>query len=147
MEIPRLTLPTVTDNPMCFGCGESNPMSLKLKFHADGDTARGEFLPNENHQSWPGFVHGGVLMAVADEAIGYATFLRHIYCVTARFEMRIKSMAKIGEKLYIVARITKLSSRLAEVEVTLKRQDGSIVGEANSTQFIVNTGNPNNAPI
>ncbi len=129
----------ITDNDMCFGCGKANPIGLKLKFSRDGDAVKAEFLPNENHQGWPGYTHGGVLMSVIDEAIGWVTFLSGIYNVTAKMELRLKSMAKLGEPLIVTARITSQSRRLIETEVNLKRKDGSLVAEAKSTQFIVNT--------
>ncbi len=138
MEIPELNnLPKAFENNMCFGCGKANPIGLKLKPHLEGDTARAEFVPTEYHQGWPGYVHGGVLMAVLDESIGFITFMNHIYNVTAKMDLRLKSMARIGEPLIVSARITKKTKRLLEVEANLKRRDGSIVAEASSVQFVV----------
>ncbi len=76
-------------------------------------------------------------MAAIDESIGWATFQKHIFSVTAKIDIRLRSMARIGEPLTIVARIAKQTSRTLEVEVQMKRQDGSLVAEASSVQFIV----------
>jgi len=139
MDIPQLVLAKVDKNPFCFGCGKENPLSLKMTFSMDGDAANAEFIPTEFHQGWPGYVHGGVLMAAIDEAIGWVVFQKKIYSVTARIEVRLKSMARVGEPLTITARIAKQTRRTLEVEVEMRRQDGSIVAESSSVQYIVKT--------
>ena len=35
--------------PMCFACGEDNPVGLKIRFHFDGQVCTAEFTPGENH--------------------------------------------------------------------------------------------------
>jgi len=137
MEIPQLSLEKVGGNPMCFGCGKENPHSLKLNFHEEGDGVKADFVPSECHQSWPGFVHGGVMMAVLDEAIGWASFIKNIYCVTAKIEVRLRTMGKIGEHLIVTARIDRQSKRTLDMSAEIKRPDGTIVAEASSVQFIV----------
>lgn len=139
MEIPQITLDSITENDMCFGCGKKNPIGLKLKFHKDGDTVKAEFTPAEVHQGWPGYTHGGVLMSVLDEAIGWITHLANIYNVTAKMEVRLKSMARIGVPLIVSARITEQSKRLLETRAELRRKDGTLVAEATSLQYVVNT--------
>jgi acyl-coenzyme A thioesterase PaaI-like protein len=137
MEIPNLSMAKFDKNPMCFGCGKDNPHSLKIRFYMDGVVAKAEFIPTEYHQGWPGHVHGGALMAAIDESIGWATFQKHIFSVTAKIDIRLRSMARIGEPLTIIASIAKQTSRTLEVEVRMKRQDDSLVAEATSVQFIV----------
>jgi len=80
---------------------------------------------------------GGALSAAIDECIGLATFVNKIYAVTAKLEIRFKSMARTGEPLIITAQITKKTSRTIEIAVQMKRHDGSMVAEASSVQFIV----------
>ena len=137
MDIPELHLEKIKENPMCFGCGNLNPNSLKMKFSQKGDRVKAEFLPTEYHQSWPGHVHGGALMASLDEGIGWAAFSKGIYAVTAKIEIRLKSMARIGEPLTISARIAKQTSRTVEVEALINRSDDSLVADASALLFKV----------
>jgi len=137
MELPQLQLEKISKNPMCFGCGLENPHSLKMTFIEENGTARSEFLPKEHHQSWPGYVHGGALMAALDEAIGKVVFEKGIWAVTAKIEIRLKSMARLGEKLIILAEVTKQTSRTVEVRARMTRQDDSIVAEASALMYIV----------
>jgi acyl-coenzyme A thioesterase PaaI-like protein len=85
----------------------------------------------------PGYVHRGALMAALDEDIGKAVFVEGIYAVTARIDIRLKSMARVNEPLLIDARIVKIASRTVDVEARMKRRDGSIVAEAGALLFIV----------
>lgn len=139
MQIPQLSLTKVDNNTMCFGCGKENPHSLKMTFAKDGDLAKAEFIPTEFHQGWPGYTHGGVLMAAIDESIAWATFNKNIYTVTVKIDIRLRSMARVGEPLTITASIVKQTSRTLDVEVKMKRHDGSLVAEALSVQYIVKT--------
>jgi acyl-coenzyme A thioesterase PaaI-like protein len=138
MDVPKLSLEKVETNAMCFGCGKANQHGLKMKFYQeDAEAVKSEFIPDENHQGWPGYVHGGILMTAMDEGIGWAAHFKNIYTVTAKIEVRLKSMARIGEPLIVNARITKQTKRTLEVEAKIKRKDDSIVAEASSIQFIM----------
>ena len=136
--MPKLSLLKLEANNMCFGCGKANEHGLKMKFcQEDADTVNGEFIPNENHQGWPGYVHGGILITAMDEVIGWAAHFKNIYTVTAKIEVRLKSMARIGDPLIVSAHITKKTKRTLEIEAKIKRKDDSIVAEASSIQFIM----------
>jgi acyl-coenzyme A thioesterase PaaI-like protein len=139
MEIPQIILGKVDKNPLCFGCGKENPHSLKMRSYIEGDIAKSEFVPTEFHQGWPEYVHGGALMAAIDENIGWLVFQKQIYSVTAKIDIRLKRMARIGDPLILSSHITKQTRRTLEVEVQVKTRDGSVVAEASSVQYIVKT--------
>ena len=124
---------------LCFGCGKKNPIGLKLKFQWDGKAAKGEFTPSEFHQGWKDVIHGGILTAVLDEAMGYATYFENIPCVTAIMQIRLRRPALIGQPLIITASVTKRARRLAETEAKLTLADGTVVAEAKATQIIGST--------
>ncbi len=137
MDIPQLTFERIDKHDMCFGCGSANLEGLHMKFlKKDGMAAEGEYTPAESHQGWPGYVHGGILMTALDETIGWVCHLNQLYTVTAKIEVRLKSMARIGEPLVLNAEIVKKTSRTLEVEARMERRDGSVVAEASSLQFI-----------
>ncbi|MCY3609929.1 MAG: hypothetical protein OXH51_00120, partial [Gemmatimonadetes bacterium] len=43
----------------CFVCGPENPIGLHLTFRLEGGACVSEFTPGENHQGYPGVIHGG----------------------------------------------------------------------------------------
>jgi len=130
MEIPELHLEKIKGNPMCFGCGKSNPHSLKMSFFKMAKPVKPNFFLTKYHQSWPGYVHGGALMAALDEGIGWSLFSQGIYAVTANIEIRPEEHGPPGEPLIVSSEIIRKTSRTVEVEARLNRQDDSVVAEA-----------------
>jgi len=43
---------------MCFVCGLENPIGLRLIFEEDEERVWAEFTPRQEHQGWPGVLHG-----------------------------------------------------------------------------------------
>ena len=60
------------DHKVCFGCGSDNPHGLALEFTHDADGVRAEFVTREEHQGFRGMLHGGIVTAALDEAMGHA---------------------------------------------------------------------------
>ena len=134
---PRVSLDTRKEYRMCFGCGESNPIGLKLKFKWDGKTAISEFTPAENHQGWSGYVHGGITSCLLDEAMGWTAMYAGYNNVTAKMQTRFRRMIPIGETCLISCTIARQTSRLIETEAKIISGDGTVFAEATSTQFII----------
>jgi len=135
INLPKIS---VDENySMCFGCGQDNPIGLKLIFDWDGKTARAEFVPTRLHQGWPDIVHGGILMSVLDEAMGYAVRFEGMTCVTAKIQARLKRPAAVGELLIVTAEVTEKNRRMAETKAEISLTDGTPVAEGTATNFIV----------
>ncbi len=137
--LPQISIDTEKSLAMCFGCGEENPIGLKLKFKWDNGTARAEFTPNESHQGWSGIVHGGIISSLLDEAMSNAPYFEGIPCLTAKMQVRIRRPALTGERLIITASITKKSRRLVETRAAISLEDGTSVAEGMATMFVINS--------
>jgi acyl-coenzyme A thioesterase PaaI-like protein len=129
---------------LCFGCGKNNPCGLKLKFKQDGKTAKAEFTPNKFHQGWEGIIHGGILTAILDEAMGYAAFYEGIRCVTGTMQLRLRRPALIGEPLIVTALVTRNARRFIETEAKLTMMDGTLVAECTAMQYVGRSKPENN---
>lgn len=117
----------------CFGCSPCNPIGLKIAFAVNGDGVTGEFTSNENHEGPPGFVHGGVLAAILDEALSYMTRVSMQYGIlTLRETITFRNASCIGEKLTVEARITEEKKRAFVATAKLCNQKG-VVAEAEGT--------------
>ena len=128
-NLPQVSISTDLSDGLCFGCGNNNPIGLKLNFRLDGENARAEFTPGEHFQGWPGVVHGGIIICLLDEAMGYAAYFEGVTCVTAKMDIKLKRMAKIGEQLVITSAITKNSRKLIETKAQVALSDGTLVAE------------------
>jgi acyl-coenzyme A thioesterase PaaI-like protein len=120
---------------MCFVCGVDNDAGLHAHFYqVDDRTCVGRFLPDENHQGYPGRVHGGVISAMLDETLGRAVWGdARTWGVTAELTVRYKAPVPLGEMLTVVGRITYERRRLFKAEGELLTADGTVAVEANGT--------------
>lgn len=117
----------------CFGCSPQNPIGLKVVFKVAGDGVVGEFTSNENHEGFPGFVHGGVLAAILDEALSYIARISMQHAIlTLRENITFRNASCIGEKLTVEARITEEKKRAFVAKAKLRNQKG-VIAEAEGT--------------
>lgn len=136
VEIPRVTLNTDLNEGLCFGCGDNNPIGLKLKFTKDGDTLRTEFTPDKAHQGWPGLLHGGILGCLLDEAMSNVAYATGNTCLTASITIRLKQPVKVEAPLVITAWITRQRKKLIETSGRVCLKDGTVIAESSAKQFI-----------
>lgn len=134
---PKISIDTNRDYSMCFGCGQNNPIGLKLDFQWDGKTARAEFVLTELYQGWPGFAHGGIISCLLDEAMGYAALFEGLHCVTAEIWLRLRRTVPIGETLILTSSLIKKNRRLAQTRASISLRDGTLMAEGTATQFII----------
>ena len=122
---------------MCFGCGKSNPIGLKLNVKQDGKTVRAEFTPNQYHQGWSGIVHGGILTTLLDEIMGYAVLFEDVCCVTAEMQAKFKRPAQIDKPLIITGSVTKNERKILRTKATISLKDGTLIAESTAKMFIL----------
>jgi len=118
----------------CIVCGLENELGLKAEFY---ELENGEvvamFHPIEEHQSYPGRMHGGISSAILDETIGRAMLARdeNIWGVTVELNLKYKKPVPLNEELKVVGRITKDSRRMFEGtgEILLSNGDIAVTAE------------------
>jgi acyl-coenzyme A thioesterase PaaI-like protein len=121
----------------CYACGDLNPIGLHMHFAIKGEWAVAPFVAQREHQGYPGFVHGGVVSALLDEAMGWATYGRGVWAVTGRMEMRFRGVVPIGEELEVRGRITRDRGRTLEVIAELRDSAGALLAGAEGLFFRV----------
>jgi uncharacterized protein (TIGR00369 family) len=117
----------------CFVCGLENEFGLKSKFY---EMENGEliatFIPAEEHQSYPGRLHGGVSAAILDEAIGRLT-INHkgsgLWGVTLEFSMKFRKPVPLDKEVLVRARITSENKRTFEGTAEIVLADGTVAVE------------------
>lgn len=118
---------------MCLVCGIENGVGLQGRFFVleNGELA-GIFRPREEHQSYPGRLHGGVISAILDETIGRAINVAdsHTWGVTVEFTVRFRRPVPLDREVKAVGRITRDSSRIFEGTGEVLLEDGTIAAEA-----------------
>ena len=85
-----LPLNDETDYGLCFVCGPRNRSGLRLRFEREGGVVTTTFRGREEHQGFPGYVHGGVITALLDETMSRVSLLEDRWTMTARMEVRFR---------------------------------------------------------
>jgi acyl-coenzyme A thioesterase PaaI-like protein len=139
---------------MCLVCGRDNPFGLHARFYelspeepvADapagarpedsavapaGPELLGLFQVREEHQSYPGRLHGGISSTILDETIGRAILLVQpgAWGVTVEFTVRFRQPVPLDDGVRCVARITRDTSRIFEGTGEILLADGSVAVE------------------
>jgi acyl-coenzyme A thioesterase PaaI-like protein len=118
---------------MCLVCGTENRSGLKARFYElEGGELLGVFRPLEEHQSYPGRLHGGIASAILDETMGRAIMIGQpgTWGVTAELTVRYRKPVPLDGDVKVVARITRDAGRLFEGTGEIVLEDGSIAVEA-----------------
>jgi acyl-coenzyme A thioesterase PaaI-like protein len=136
---------------MCLVCGADNPFGLRARFYeleagtpGDGEEVGGGAAPaagrellgvftlREEHQSYPGRLHGGISSAILDETIGRAITIAHpgVWGVTAELTLRDRKPLPLTGEVRAVGRITRDTRRLFEGSGEILLEDGSVAVEA-----------------
>ena len=138
VALPRVNIDTDLHKNHCFGCGEHNPIGLKLKFKKqDGDIVKAECSIPHDFQGWPGLVHGGILSLLLDEAMNNAAYHHGVVCITASMEIRLRAPVKVETPLTVTGQITKHTRKILATKATVCLEDGTVVAESTSKQYIV----------
>ncbi len=135
----RVRISTDLSESMCFGCGQNNPIGLKLNFQWDGKTAKTEFTPTKVYQGWSGVVHGGIITSMLDEAMAYACRFEGMSCVTGKMQIKFRRPAAIGEPLIITGSVTRKAKRWAWTKGMISLPNGTLVADGIATQFVIGT--------
>lgn len=123
-----------SNSASCFVCGLDNPYGLKTRFYETQDKeVIAEFSTLEGHQSYPGRLHGGVISAILDEAIGRAIFCHEgegVWGVTITLTVNYKKPTPLGCPLRVIGRLTSNTSRIFEASGELLLPDGTVAATA-----------------
>jgi acyl-coenzyme A thioesterase PaaI-like protein len=120
---------------MCFVCGEKNDFGLHAKFY---ETNAKELValisPSEQHQGYPGRMHGGIAATILDETIARSICNgknEQIWGVTMELKTKFRKPIPLGQELKIVGRVTREGTRTFEgtAEIILPNGDIAVSAE------------------
>jgi len=123
------------NSKMCFICGLKNHKGLKAAFYeTDKDELIAVFKPCQEHQGYPGRLHGGIAAAILDETIGRSVTIgkdADIWGVTLEFSIKFKKPIPLEEELKVVTKLIEDGRRIFKGTGKIVLPDGKVaaVGE------------------
>ena len=119
---------------MCFVCGEKNDLGLHAEFY---ETESNELValinPSQQHQGYPGRMHGGIAASILDETIARSICNgknEQIWGVTLELKTKFRKPVPLGQELKIVGRVTSEGIRSFEGSAEIVLPNGDIAVSA-----------------
>ncbi|MEI8216271.1 MAG: PaaI family thioesterase [Eubacteriales bacterium] len=113
----------------CLICGLENEFSLRTRFYEmENGELFAKFKVLEEHQSYPGRLHGGIASAILDETIGRAIMITEpdSWGVTVELKIEYKKPLPLDQNLIAIGRITKNSKRIFEGTGEIHLENGDV---------------------
>ncbi|UCE98216.1 MAG: PaaI family thioesterase [Dehalococcoidia bacterium] len=90
------------------------------------------------YQNFHKSTFGGIIMALADQAFGYASNSLAYPSVASQFSTYFIARAKSGDELTAECRVLKSGKRAGISEVTIKNQDDKLIARATGVTISIN---------
>ena len=136
---------------MCFVCGDNNDLGLHAKFY---ETESNELValinPSEQHQGYPGRMHGGIAASILDETIARSICNgknEQIWGVTLELKTKFRKPVPLGQELKIVGRVTSEGIRSFEGSAEIILPNGDIAVSAEGKYLKVSIEKIANDPL
>jgi uncharacterized protein (TIGR00369 family) len=127
----KLTLVEHKAQSRCFGCGSANPAGLQLEFLMAGDGAV-VCLPtiSDLFEGQPGYLHGGIIATLLDEAMSKSVRACGITAMTRRLEIDYLRPVHSGAPLRLEGRLKRSEGRKHWTEARILNARGQVLAEA-----------------
>src|ERR1017187_3394289 len=109
----------------CFGCGPANPIGLQLEFllAEDGAAVCLTTVP-ERFDGHPGYLHGGIIATLLDEAMSKAVRARGLTAMTRHLEIDYKRPVPSATPVRMEGHIVRSEGRKHWVEAHIFDSEG-----------------------
>jgi uncharacterized protein (TIGR00369 family) len=112
----------------CFGCGQANPIGLRLEFLLAED-GRVVCLANvaDTFEGPPGYLHGGMIATLLDETMSKAVRSHGLVAMTRHMEVDYEKPVKSAAPIRLEGRLTRSDGRKHWVEAKILDADGELL--------------------
>lgn len=114
----------------CFGCGQANPAGLHLEFLLAQDGAVVSFATvPDMYEGPPGYLHGGIIATLLDEAMSKSVRAQGIVAMTRRLEIEYLRPVPSGSPIRMEGRVRQSDGRKHWVEAKILDEGGIVLAE------------------
>ena len=126
------------ENP-CFGCGGRNPRGMHLAFEQDDARQRivGRFRLGEEYQGGSGFLHGGIIALLLDEAMGIAARFHAEHAVTAELRVEYRKPIPANMEIVVEGFVTRRDGRQLYHEGEIRNEAGDLLARGEGRFVII----------
>ncbi len=117
---------------LCIVCGQENPSGLHLSFLVDRSGSAATWLARAPFDGFPGVIHGGIVMALLDDAMWYAAFGQGGMTLTAQAQVRYRRPLEVGMTVDVQGVVRAHRGRIWGCAAELTA-DGQVLATAEGT--------------
>jgi len=124
-----LRLLTPRGDNACFGCGAANPRGMQLTFELDDERRHiiGRFRLGKEYEGGPGFLHGGIIATLMDEAMGKLGRFRQASAVTAELKVEYLRPVPVDALIVVEAFEASQEGRNLFHECEIRNEAGKVL--------------------
>jgi uncharacterized protein (TIGR00369 family) len=128
------------ENP-CFGCGGANSRGMQLAFEQDDQRQRivGRFRIGAEYQGGSGFLHGGIIALLLDEAMSKAARFhaeKSLHAVTADLRVEYKRPIRVDMDIVVEGFVARRDGRQLYHEGEIRNEAGELLARGEG-RFVV----------
>ena len=126
----------------CFGCGSANPQGLHLVFSTDtsnpeAPTTTARIQLTRAHEGPPGYIHGGIIATLLDEAMSKLNRPLNVLAMTRHMEIDYLRPAPLHQPLVLVGRHIRREGRKLFHQAEIQRPDGTVLARGEGLFIVV----------
>jgi len=123
-------LPHAAQN-RCFGCGQANPIGLRLQFLLAKDgSVQSEANLAEVFEGPTGYLHGGIIATILDETMSKSVRAHNITAMTRHMEVNYLRPVPSGEPLRLEGRVLRNEGRKHWTEARIFNATGDVLAHS-----------------
>ena len=124
----------------CFVCDQDNEGGLRQRFFLEESLGRvvAEFIPSVDHSGAPNYAHGGVSMAVLDDAMAWAIIaIKDRFGLTRKVEVEFIRPLLVGGAYEVQAWVESFEDRSLVARAELRNSDGKLCVAAKASYTVL----------
>ncbi len=126
----------------CFGCGTDNPQGLHLAFdvsqdEAGGITATSLLTMTRLHEGPPGYIHGGMIATLLDEAMSKLNRPLNVLAMTRSLTVEYLRPSPLYVPLRLVGTHVSRDGRKLRHSAELQAADGTVLARGEGFFLVV----------
>jgi len=140
---PSTSTPTIDERANhCFGCGPLNPQGLHLHFTISADpsetiTATAIVELTRLHEGPPGYIHGGIIATLLDEAMSKLNRPLNLLAMTRHIEIDYLRPAPLCTPLTLTSHHVRREGRKLFHAAQLANANGKILAQAKGFFLVI----------
>lgn len=131
----------------CFGCGAVNEVGLRLKFSvAEAEDSLSTVIAHaaisDRYEGPPGYLHGGIIATLLDEAMSKANRAQGVTAMTRQMAVEYLRPVPSGAPIRIEGRVTRVEGRKHWAEAKIADADGVLLASATALFIAIRDRHP-----